>query len=44
MDVHTIGHIGIWLSLAALIAAIPFGLWGLSFFEGSTKARERQSG
>ncbi len=32
MDVHTIGHIGTWVSLAMLIAAIPFSLWGLSFF------------
>ena len=41
MDVHMIGHIGIWVSLAALIAAVPFGLWGLSFFEGSTKTANR---
>ena len=44
MDVHTIGHIGTWVSLAALVATIPFGLWGLPFLEGSTEGRDNKPG
>ena len=41
MDVHTIGYIGTWVALATLIATVPFGLWGLAFFEVPIKSGDR---
>ncbi len=32
MDVHFIGYIGMWVTLAALVLSIPLGLWWMSFF------------
>lgn len=29
MDVHTIGHIGMWVTFAALMLPIPAGCWWL---------------
>jgi len=30
MDVHTIGHIGMWITLAAIIISTPLSFWWLS--------------
>lgn len=30
MDVHTIGHIGMWVSFATLLVSAPLGVWWIS--------------